>query len=215
MSFLRDESVESATTTYEMALPFKHMIIGIGLDSNEIDHPPMPFDKLYREAKAAGFHLTAHCDVNVPDTHSDIRQCLTLLGGDGIRRLDHGLNAVEEDDLLDLVKKNRVGLTGCSWGVYAYLFHEGDAGEKKLFQGMFRKLFDEGVLLTINSDDSAYMGDKWLLDNLSLVVEKCKFTAEEVVRLQKNAVEISWAPKEVKNKILAELDSALKTRLAA
>ncbi len=140
MCFLRDESPESAMEAYEKALKYRHMIHGIGLDSLETGRSPMLFDRVYKRAKADGFHLTAHCDVNAQDTHRNIHDCLTRLGGNGIGRIDHGLNAVERPELLEIIKATNTGLTCCLWGAYGYLFHV--EGEQKLFRSMLRKLID-------------------------------------------------------------------------
>jgi adenosine deaminase len=74
MCFLRDLSPEAAMDTYIKALPFKDMIVGIGLDSNEFDRPPLLFEDIFLRARADGFKLTCHCDVTQKDTHEHIRQ---------------------------------------------------------------------------------------------------------------------------------------------
>lgn len=43
MCFLRDQSAEYAMATLMESLPFKDMIIGVGLDSDERDNPPSKF----------------------------------------------------------------------------------------------------------------------------------------------------------------------------
>jgi len=71
---LRDVSLENAIETYEAALPYGDMIVGIGLDSNEYDRPPMMFNKLYSRARKDGLKITCHCDVTQKNTHEHIRQ---------------------------------------------------------------------------------------------------------------------------------------------
>lgn len=200
---LRDESVESGLQTYESCLKYRDMIHGIGLDSLELGRSAMLFDDIYKRAKADGFHLTAHCDVNVPTTHEHILQCATKLSGDGISRIDHGLNAAQKPELIQILKVRDIGLTCCPWGAYGYLFHT--EKEQSLFTDMIRKLFDEGVTLTINSDDPAYMGMNWVQESLILVAEKCHFTTEEMAVLARNAVRVSWAPEDIKARIMGEI----------
>lgn len=98
---------------YELALPHRDMIIGIGLDSNEFDRPPSLFSDLYLRARADGFRLTAHCDVKQPNTHEHIRQVIEDLGGTGAERVDHGLDAAERPELVNLIKEKGVGMTLC------------------------------------------------------------------------------------------------------
>ena len=66
MCFLRDLTPEDAMKHYEMALPYREMIVGIGLYSNENNRPPLLFDEVYRRVRKDGFKLTYHCDVTEP-----------------------------------------------------------------------------------------------------------------------------------------------------
>ncbi len=98
---------------YELALPYRDMIVGIGLDSNEYDRPPSLFLDLYSRARADGFKLTAHCDVTQPNTHEHIRQVAEVLGGTGAERVDHGLDAAERPELVKTIRERGMGMTLC------------------------------------------------------------------------------------------------------
>lgn len=63
MCFLRDLSAESAMQHYKDAQPYKYMIGGIGLDSDEYDRPPSLFEEVFQLAREDGYNITAHCDV--------------------------------------------------------------------------------------------------------------------------------------------------------
>lgn len=102
---LRDISLESAMENYVAALPYKDMIVGIGLDSDEHDNPPSKFAELFLRAGTDGSKLTCHCDIAQKDTYSNIREVAETLGGTGAERIDHGLNAVERPELIELIKK--------------------------------------------------------------------------------------------------------------
>jgi adenosine deaminase len=150
MCFLRDQSAESAMEHYKSALPYRDVIIGIGLDSNEEDRPPVLFDKVFSLARKDGFKITMHCDVDSKNTHEHIRQAASIIAGHGLDRIDHGLNVADRQDLIDLVRKRDVGLTICPW---SYLRHTTytKLGPK------IRTLFDAGIKICINSDDPAYV----------------------------------------------------------
>ncbi|KUJ13895.1 adenosine deaminase [Mollisia scopiformis] len=207
MCFLRDMSPESATEQYEAALPYKDMIVGIGLDSDELDRPPKLFDEVFRRAREDGFRRTSHCDFNQKDTHEHIRQVAESLGGPGTERIDHGLNAADQDDLMNMIKEKGIGMTICPC---AYIRH---APESEVFVRI-RKLFDAGIKITIASDDPAYMEDNWVLHNLYMVRDKCKFTDQEMVRLQRNAIEICWASDDEKAALSQEIDFFEKAHLS-
>lgn len=197
--FLRDMPVESAEEAYEAILPYKDLIVGIGLDSDEYDRPPTLFSDIYKRAKADGFRTTAHCDVAQKDTHEHIRQVAEVVAGTGLDRIDHGLNAAEDPKLVELIKRRDLGMTICPW---AYYRHE---PKEEVFPRI-KLLFDAGVKVTINSDDPGYMGFNYVLENLRLAESYCGFSKQEMIKLQKNAIDISWASDEQKKRMSHELD---------
>jgi adenosine deaminase len=203
MCFLRDLSPEDAMKHYEMALPYREMIVGIGLDSNEYGRPPLLFDEVYKRAREDGFKLTCHCDVTQKDTHEHIRQVACELGGTGADRIDHGLDAAEAPELVEIIKIKRTGMTLCPW---AYVRHH---KEENVF-GYVRKLFDAGVLVNISSDSPAYVESNWVVDNLMLLKIKGGFTDDEIVKVQFNAVDICWAPKSLKAEMREKIELFLK-----
>src|SRR3954464_386720 len=110
LCFLRDMSAESAMQMLEQALPLKEWIIGVGLDSDEKNNPPIKFAEVFRRAREAGLRLTMHCDVNQENTLVHIGQCLDVIGVD---RIDHGVNSLEDTALCDTIRERGLGLTVC------------------------------------------------------------------------------------------------------
>jgi adenosine deaminase len=185
---------------YKAALPYRDMIAGIGLDSCEEDRPPSLFEEVFALARRDGFKLTMHCDVDQKDTPEHIRQVASTVAGEGTDRIDHGLNAADEQTLLDLIHSRDMGMTICPW---SYLRHTTYA---KLGPRI-RTLYDAGIRITINSDDPAYMEDCWILHNMLLAKHLCGFTDNDILVLAQNAVNVSWATQSVKEAILEEIDT--------
>ena len=198
MCFLRDMSPESAMEHYKAMLPYKDMIVGIGLDSLEDDRPPSMFKDVYALAHAAGFRITAHCDVSNKDTLKNIREVASNLGGVGADRIDHGLNAAERPELMDLIKSKGIGMTCTPWG---YLRHE---PVDEIFPRI-RALYDAGIPIAIGSDDPAYMEDTWILHDWLLVKKMCAFSDRDMITLARHAVDMCWASESVKTEIRAEI----------
>ena len=178
--------MDSAVLQYEAALPHKDMIVGIGLDSDEYDRPPSLFYDLFQRAHRDGFEITAHCDFNQKDTHKHIRQVATFLGGNGASRIDHGLNAADNPELIHAIKFKSIGMTICPC---AYIRH---TAIEEVFPRI-RTLFDAGVQISIASDDPSYMEGNWILHNLHMVQERCNFSRKEMLQLQRNAIKTCWA----------------------
>ena len=51
MCFLRDWSAEFAMTTLVQSLPYREWIIGVGLDSDEKNNPPVKFKAVFERAR--------------------------------------------------------------------------------------------------------------------------------------------------------------------
>ncbi|KAL0934818.1 adenosine deaminase [Colletotrichum truncatum] len=202
MCFLRDMPVESAMEHYQAVLPYRDMVIGIGLDSDENDRPPSMFSDIYNQARQAGFRITAHCDVGQKDTHKHIRQVVTDLGGTGADRIDHGLNAAQDEEIMRLIKSKGIGHTITPWG---YLRHE---PVEEIFPRI-RTLYDAGIPISIASDDPAYMEDCWILHDMLLVKKMCDFSNRDMVVLTNNAIDMCWAPEAVKEEIRNEVEAVL------
>ena len=183
---------------YLAALDHRDMIIGVGLDSNEDQRPPVLFEEVFARARADGFRLTAHCDVGKTYPLEHIRQVASVIGHTGAERIDHGLNAVESPELMELIHEKGIGMTICPW---SYIRHQ---PMDEVFERI-RALFDAGIKIAIASDDPAFMEDTWILENLLVVKKFCKFTNDDILRLAKDAVDVCWAPERVKKDILDEL----------
>jgi adenosine deaminase len=100
LCFLRDMSAEFAMATLMESLPYKDWIIAVGLDSDERDNPPSKFADVFGRARAEGYLLTSHCDIDQVGSIENIRQCLEEIGVD---RIDHGTNIVEDPALVTVV----------------------------------------------------------------------------------------------------------------
>lgn len=194
MCFLRDFSAESAMEHYHMAKPYQDRILGIGLDSDERDNPPLKFQEVFALAKAEGYHITMHCDIDQVGSIDNIRDALLTVG---VERLDHGTNIVEDEALVEYVLEHGIGLTSCPVS-NAFVTEDMKANEIKY-------LLNKGVKVTVNSDDPAYF-QSYISDDLMAVVNKVGLNKEELVTLVKNAFEISWISSEEKQAYIAMLD---------
>jgi len=108
MCFLRDMSAEFAMATLLQGLEWREWIVGVGLDSDERGHPPRKFRAVFERARKEGLLITAHCDIDQENSIEHIRQCVWELEVD---RIDHGTNIVEDEALVEEVRKRGLGLT--------------------------------------------------------------------------------------------------------
>ncbi len=193
MCFLRDMSAESAMEHLEMSLPFKHGIIGVGLDSDEKDNPPAKFSEVFERARAEGYKLTMHCDVNQKDILEHIRECLELIDVD---RIDHGVNCLEDEALVKEIVKRGLGLTVCPVSNRFVV--------QSLTSSEIRTMLAKGIKATINSDDPAYFR-AYMNDNFIALAEEGNFSKAEIIQLSQNAFDIAWLSEDRRQHYLEQL----------
>ena len=154
MCLLRDQSAEYGMATLVQSLPYRDWIVGVGLDSDEKGNPPVKFAEVFKRARAEGYQVTMHCDVDQEDSVEHIRQCLVLIGVD---RIDHGVNILESAELTAELKRRGLGLTVCP------ISNRWVTGDLKAAQ--IKQMLELGLRVTVNSDDPAYFAG-YVTDNL-------------------------------------------------
>lgn len=195
MCFLRDMSAESAMEHLHMAKPYLGWLVGVGLDSDEYNNPPVKFKDVFALAKQWGLKLTMHCDVNQKNTLDHIRQVIEVIGVD---RIDHGVNSLESDELCELIVEKQLGLTVCPVSNRFVV--------QSLTANEIRTMLDKGMLATINSDDPAYFR-AYMNENLIELQQEGEFSQSELKTLMANAFKVTWLPEEDKAAYLAKLDA--------
>ncbi|NNF10109.1 MAG: adenosine deaminase [Acidimicrobiia bacterium] len=195
MCFLRDLSADSAAHTLEAAADFQDWIVGVGLDSDEHGNPPVKFREVFAAAREMGYRLTMHCDVDQENSVGNIRQCLDEIGVD---RIDHGVNAGEDDELVAELVRRDMALTVCPIS-NRYVTDGTKAAQIK-------DLLDRGVRVTVNSDDPAYFPG-YIFENLVVLQEEAGLSRKDLVRLSRNAFGAAWLDDDRKAGFLESLDA--------
>jgi adenosine deaminase len=180
LCFLRDLSAESAMQTLLQALPYKDWLVGVGLDSDEKNNPPLKFAAVFARARREGLKLTMHCDVNQENTLVHIGQVLNDIRVD---RIDHGINSLDDPTLCELIRDRGIGLTVCP---VSNRFVVQDLTGKQI-----RRMLQLGMRATVNSDDPAYFR-AYLSENLHALHDEGDLSREEIIQLVRNSFEVSW-----------------------
>ncbi|MGY2121391.1 adenosine deaminase [Nocardia gipuzkoensis] len=194
LCFLRDHSAEYAMATLLEALPYKGWIVGVGLDSDERGNPPSKFAAVFERARAEGFLLTMHCDIDQPDSVEHIRQALEDIAVD---RLDHGTNIVADDRLVELAKSGGIALTCCP---VSNSFVTAQMKSAEIVD-----LLDRGLTVTVNSDDPAYFG-AYVADNYLALAEQAGLGIDRLAELARNSFRASWITPARQDAFVREVD---------
>ena len=197
MCFLRHLSQEEAFATFEQALAFKDDIIGVGLDSSELDNPPSKFTDVFKAAKEQGFKLVAHAGEEA--NYSYIYEALDLLN---IERIDHGVQSINSPELMQRLKDEQVPLTVCP----------NSNIELKVFDSYaehnIKELLDYGLNVSVNSDDPAYFKG-YMNQNFINLYESIELSEADVIKLVKNSFRSAFISDELKASYLAQVDAAV------
>jgi adenosine deaminase len=194
LCFLRDQPVASAEEALTAGLARGDRIIGVGLDSAEVGYPPSLFEGVYARARAAGLHAVAHAGEEGPPEY--VREALDLLHAE---RIDHGIRSIEDPALVARLAAEGIPLTVCPLSNLR-LQATPDLREHPLL-----RLDAAGVRVTVNSDDPAYFGG-YAGDNFAAIRDALDLSEEQARRLARNSIEASFASRERKAELLAELE---------
>src|SRR5262249_7213292 len=197
MCFLRHLDEADAQQTLEAALPYKDSIIGVGLDSSEVGHPPSKFKTVFRRARQEGFKLVAHAGEEGPPHY--VWEALDLLGVD---RIDHGNRALEDPALVSRLARQRMALTVCPLSNLRLRVID------DLRRHPLRRMLDSGLFVTLNSDDPAYFGG-YINENCRAVQSALDLDETELRSIARNGFVASFMPDAEKAAALAAFDFSL------
>jgi len=193
MCFLRHLDEESAFKTLDQALAHKDKIIGVGLDSSEINHPPRKFEKVFKKAIEKGFLTVAHAGEEGPPEY--IWEALNLLK---VKRIDHGVQCLEDRKLVQKLRDDQIPLTVCPLSnIKLRVFN-------KMKEHNLKKMLDEKLMVMVNSDDPAYFGG-YINNNLIQCQTELKLSMHEVKTLIINSFKSSFMEEEKKRKWIEKI----------
>ena len=195
LCFLRHLSEEAAMQTLDAALPYQQHFVAVGLDSSEKGHPPSKFARVFERARAAGLLTVAHAGEEGPPAY--IREALDLLK---VSRIDHGVRCSEDPALVAELAASRMPLTVCPLSnVRLKVYND-------MRQHNIGQLLQQGLCVTVNSDDPAYFGG-YVLDNYVAIAEALDLSKAQLAQLARNSFEASFLDAANKQKWLAKIDT--------
>jgi adenosine deaminase len=195
MCFLRDRGPEDAMATLRAALPYREHFIGVGLDSAEVGYPPELFRDVFAAAAAEGLHRVAHAGEEAGPGY--VWQALDALGAE---RIDHGIRAMEDPDLIRRLRDDQIPLTVCPMSNVAL------RACGSLAEHVLPAMLAEGLRATVNSDDPAYFGG--YIDANFTAARGMGLGEEQIVALARNSFEACFGTQEQRGRWLAELELA-------
>ena len=198
MCFLRHLTAEAAMQTLKQSLPYKDWIVAVGLDSSEVGNPPEKFSAVFDEARAQGLLTVAHAGEEGPPEY--VWQALDLLQA---RRIDHGVRCEGDARLVERLTKEQIPLTVCP------LSNVKLRGFESMEEHNLKRLMDQGLCVTVNSDDPAYFGG-YMTENYLAVQNALNLDLEDILSLAQNAIQATFLGQAEKQEMLDELVAYFK-----
>jgi adenosine deaminase/aminodeoxyfutalosine deaminase len=192
---VRQFGLERAQSVLDLAIQFRDRhVAAFGIGGDELKGPPDLFHPVYARAAENGLHLTAHAgEVAGPES---IWGALNLK----VERIGHGLTASQDPELVEELSRRQIPIEIC---VTSNL-RTGCCAD--LSQHPVRRYFDEGLMLTINSDDPAMFRTS-LVKEYELVQENFNFSDDHLRELARNSFEASFLPPDKKVEFLNLFDT--------
>ena len=199
LCFLRHLSEEEAFECLEEALPLRDMLVGIGLASSEVGHPPEKFAKVFARARALGFRLVAHAGEEGPPAY--IWSALDVLK---VERIDHGVQATHDSALMQRLVQDKVPLTVCPLSNLKLRVFP------TLAQHTIAQMLGAGVVATINSDDPAYFGG-YINANFTRTFSALELGAPHAYQLALNSFNASFIEPSERARHIERLNAVFET----
>jgi adenosine deaminase/aminodeoxyfutalosine deaminase len=193
---VRQFGAEAARPVFELAASYRDRhVVGIGIGGDEQKAPPELFREVYAYAAESGLRLTTHA--------GEYAGAESVWGALNLRaeRIGHGLTAAQDRELVEELVTRQIPLeicltsnlrTGCC---------------ASLAEHPVRNYFDQGVMITLNTDDPAMFGTS-LAREYQLAQQTFAFTDEHLRELARNSFEASFLPAERKLQFLNLFDAA-------
>jgi len=193
---VRQFGADAAQSVFSLAAKYRDRnVIGIGIGGDENKAPPELFREQYAFAAEHGLRLTAHAGESAgPES---IWGALNL----GAERIGHGLAADQDEELMEELATRQIPIEICMTS------NVRTRCCTKLQDHPVRRYFDQGLMITLNSDDPAMFGST-LNQEYELARTEFSFTDDHLRELARNSFEASFLPADKKVAFLDMLDTA-------
>ncbi len=192
ISLLRTQSGDAAAELVDTLVAMRHpRVVGLSVDGNEATagRTGPRFADAFTRARNAGLRRTVHAgESSGPE---GVWDAIELLGAD---RIDHGVRAIEDDELVSVLAERRIPLGICptsnlTLGVY-----------RTIQEHPVDRLRRAGVLVSLNTDDPSLIGAS-LEGEYALCSTAYDWSDEDVRAIARTSIDASFASESIKHRL--------------
>ena len=189
---MRHENAEKNFAMFREAREFLGAgVCAADLAGAEAQYPMSEFIELFGKVKKLGMPFTIHAG-ECGDAGNIADAVLA-----GAARIGHGIAMRGNGGVQELVKKAGVGVEMCPTSNLQ------TRAVRDMAEWPFREFMDRGLLVTLNTDNRTISGTS-LTQELEFVQKKCGARDEEIIQCMKNAVQVSFADDNLKERFYRE-----------
>ena len=178
-------AVDTSVKLRKLGLP----IIGFSIGGLEKGYPPNLFKKQFKYAKDNGLFLYAHAGETAGANY--IKEALDILC---VQRIGHGVSLVKSSSLLNRVIKNRVPVDCC---ITSNIL---TGVVDKIANHPFKRMYDCGALLTINSDDPVFFNSN-ITEEYIKITKSFNLSVNDIDQLVLNSIEAAFVNNKYKKQL--------------
>lgn len=179
----RIQPVHEAAKSADFIIENKESFVAIDLADNEEGFDCKPFAPLFLKAKKAGLHITVHSG-EIPGGEFFVKDAIEFLHAE---RIGHGVQIYKSKEMIDYVKAKNIALELCP--ISNHLTN----AIPDLSKHPLKFLMNEGVKVSINSDDPGIFGTT-LLDDYEVLRDLHRFKLEDFNRCNQMAFDACFIP---------------------
>jgi aminodeoxyfutalosine deaminase len=185
---------EAAAEVFNLAARLRERnVVGIGIGGDEARGPAEGFRDLYKKAADNGLRLTAHAgETTGPES---VWGAINI----GAERIGHGLSAARDPELMEVMAQKQVPVEMCITSNLR------TGACKDMQEHPVKKFFDEGLMVTLSTDDPA-MFQTSLNKEFEIARQEFSFTEDHLRELARNSIEASFLPVEKKLRFMQQID---------
>lgn len=175
---LRHESESQNMSLVKTAAKYKkYGVVGFDLAGDEFHYPAPMHQKIFEYAIDAGLGITVHA--GEARNYESVEEAIQYLHP---CRIGHGIASIHSEQTLELLKSKKILLEVCPTSNY----HTGAV--KSLKEHPIKKLFDNGILLSIGDDDPT-TSNITINDEYNLLYDTYGFSLEQLYQIQMNSID--------------------------
>ena len=180
LCMMRGDSYEQNLKVIKLAKKYlNHGVVAIDLAGSEASYPVNLYQELFEIAQKENILFTIHA--GEADGPLSVINAINL----GAKRIGHGVRAIESEKALKLIKEKNITLEVCPKSNLDTNMYE------KLSNHPIKKLYDMGLLVTINTDNRTVSNTN-LTKSYQDLQEVFSFTKQDFLKMNENALQSAF-----------------------